>query len=154
MFFPQFEIFFQLLLAAFLGSVIGLERGYRGRAAGMRTYALVTLGATLFSVISTNAFPEFIGSTGFDPSRIISQIVVGIGFLGAGLMVFRTETPLGLTTAAALWVAAAVGAAVGVKMYSIASFATFLVVVILYFLLKVEFRLYKKEKSHKDQENE
>ena len=69
-------------------------------------------------------------------------------------MVFRTETPLGLTTAAALWVAAAVGAAVGVKMYSIASFTTFLVVVILYILLKLEFRLYKKNRSHKDQENE
>lgn len=152
--FPQFEIFFQLFLAALLGSVIGLERGFRGRAAGMRTYALVSLGAALFSVISMNAFPDFVGSTGFDPSRIISQIVVGIGFLGAGLMVFRTETPLGLTTAAALWVAAAVGVAVGVKMYSIASFTTFLVVTILYFLLKIEFRLYKKDRSHKDQGNE
>lgn len=145
----QITIAVNLLYAAFLGALIGAERGRKGRAAGMRTYALVALGAAFFASMSVYGFEEFRNQAGvqFDPSRIISNIVVGIGFLGAGIIIFRQEKGLqGLTTAAGLWVTAAIGMAVGVGMYAAAAFATALVVAILYFLLRIEYLLgYKGE---------
>ena len=135
---PQnLEIFGQLLLAVTLGSLIGMERELRGRLAGVKTHALVCLGAGLFTVLSTIGFGEFVSGTGFDPSRVASQIVVGIGFLGAGLIIFQQSQIQGLTTAAGIWTTAAIGMAIGVKFYFVALFATFLVLlvyVILYYL--------------------
>src|SRR3989344_4948720 len=107
------EIFGQLLLAVFLGAAIGIERELARKTAGMRTFALVAMGAALFSIISKFAFTEFWGVPGFDPSRIASQVVVGIGFLGAGIIIFKESRLQGLTTAAGLWVSAAIGMAVG-----------------------------------------
>ena len=78
------QVFGQLALAMFLGTIIGAERRLAHKMAGMRTFALVCMGAALFTIISEIAFSEFVGKPGFDPSRIASQIVVGIGFLGAG----------------------------------------------------------------------
>jgi putative Mg2+ transporter-C (MgtC) family protein len=150
----DFTIIWQLLYAAFLGVFVGVERGYRGRAAGMRTYALVCLGAALFSIISLHSFGEFSKEPGFtfDPSRIISNIVVGIGFLGAGLIIFQQGKGLqGLTTAAGLWVTAGIGVAVGVKMYFIAAFVSFLMIVIFYFLLRFEYLVGYKG-GHSDEE--
>src|SRR3989304_1086875 len=105
------EIFWQLTLAVLLGAAIGLERQLARKTAGMRTFALVSVGAALFSIISKYAFREFWGLPGFDPSRIASQVVVGIGFLGAGLIILRQDKIQGLTTAAGLWVSAAIGMA-------------------------------------------
>ena len=120
------EVFFQLFLAVILGALIGLERQMAGKTAGVRTYALVALGSALFSYISKFGFVEFWGVPGFDPSRIASQIVVGVGFIGAGLIIFQSERVRGLTTAAGLWVSAAIGMAIGFRLYRIGIFTTVL----------------------------
>ena len=135
------EIFYQLLVAVALGAAIGAERRLAQKTAGMRTFALVSMGAALFTIISVVAFPEYIGKPGFDPSRIASQIVVGIGFLGAGLIVFTESKVRGLKTAAGLLVAAAIGMCVGYKLYAIAIFATFLTLLIFLLLWLFEDRL-------------
>ena len=124
------QIFWQLFLAVLLGSFIGVEREIAGKTAGIRTHALVALGAALFSIISKYAFREFWGVPGFDPSRIASQVVVGVGFIGAGLIVFKESKVRGLTTAAGLWVAAAIGMSVGYRLFSIAIFTTILTIAI------------------------
>lgn len=131
--------FTQIMLAFLLGSLLGLQREYVGKAAGLRTYTLVTMGATLFTIISKTGFNEFLADPSrYDPSRIASNIVTGIGFLGAGVIIFRGNKVEGLTTAAGLWVAAAIGMAIGTEMYSTAVFATVLTFLILEFLNRVE----------------
>ena len=126
-FFISLEIvtpFIHLAVAAFLGMVLGLERVYARKIAGIRTYGLVSVGSALFVVVSTLVVDQFIGLTNYDPLRVAAQIVVGIGFLGAGT-IFRDHAHVeGLTTAAGLWVAAGVGMAAGFGLYGIATFAT------------------------------
>lgn len=124
------QIFFQLFLAFLLGAFLGFEREWRRKAAGLRTYSLVALGACLFTIISIYGFRET-GASGFDPSRIASQIVTGIGFIGAGVIFTRGDITRGLTTAAGLWLSAAIGVAVGTGMYAPAYFATGLGIFIL-----------------------
>ncbi|MEK7590574.1 MAG: MgtC/SapB family protein [Patescibacteria group bacterium] len=138
------DIFLQLVLAVVLGSLVGFEREIARKTAGIRTFALVALGAALFSIISKYAFKEFWGVPGFDPSRIASQVVVGIGFLGAGLIIFKESRLQGLTTAAGLWVSAAIGMAVGFRLYSIAIFATLLTLAVLWMLWAVEYYVVRK----------
>ena len=145
------EIFFQLTLAVLLGGAIGFERRLAKKTAGIRTFALVALGATLFSIIPQIAFRDFIGVSSFDPSRVASQVVVGIGFLGAGLIIFQEDKLRGLTTAAGLWVAAAIGIAVGYQMYILAVFSTLLTILVLYFLWFVEFKLMDKFPQDRDE---
>ncbi len=118
--------FGQVFLAVLLGGLVGLQREKIGKAAGVRTYALVTGGAALFTLISTVIFPN-------DPARIAAQIVVGIGFLGAGSILQKDDKISGLTTAAGLWMMAAVGMAVGLQQYLLAFFVSLLVVLILMF---------------------
>ncbi len=137
------EIFGQLLLAALLGALIGLERKLARKGAGIRTFALVSLGACLFSVISVLAFKEFSGVGSLDPSRIASQVVVGIGFIGAGVIIFQKSNVRGLTTAAGMWVSGAIGMAVAFKYYSLAVFTTVLTVAILFLLWFIEDKLVK-----------
>lgn len=138
------EIFGQLFLAVILGSLIGLERELARKKAGMRTFALVALGSCLFSIISKLAFKEFWGVPGFDPSRIASQIVVGIGFIGAGSIIFYQSNIRGLTTAAGLWVSAAIGMAIGFKLYAIGVFAAMLTILVLVVLWVFEVKVVKK----------
>ena len=117
----------RLSIAMLLGLVIGAERSRVGKRAGMRTYALVSLGAALFVVMSgvvANLYSS--GVSSFDPLRVASQIVVGIGFLGAGVIFVQGRELTGLTTAAGLWVAAGVGVACGYGLYLIAVYVTFL----------------------------
>ena len=137
----------RIVVAAILGALIGYEREYMGKAAGLRTYSLVSLGACLFTLISifgVQNLPVPIGvdSTYFrhnyDASRIASQIVVGIGFLGAGLIIRRENHVEGLTTAAGLWVSAALGTAIGFGFYAIAGAATVVALAIFLFLKKIE----------------
>ena len=137
----QFEMFIQIALAFGLGGLLGLQREYSHKAAGLRTYSLVAVGAALFTIISLNGFNEFLlmDASRYDPSRIASNIVVGIGFLGAGVIIFRGVKVEGLTTAAGMWIAAGIGMAIGVKMYAIAIFTTFLVFLVLEFLGKFDF---------------
>ena len=133
------RILFQIMLAAFLGLVMGFERRHSGKSAGLRTYALVAMGAALFTILSTVGFSEFRGIS--DPTRVASQVVVGIGFLGAGLIFVKGGDVVGLTTAAGLWVSAAIGMAVGLQMYAIAIFTAILSLLILWPLKKLEERI-------------
>lgn len=137
------EIFGQIALATVLGALIGIERELARKTAGMRTFALVASGSAMFSIISQLAFEGFVGSS-FDPSRIASQVVVGIGFIGAGSILSSQNKVRGLTTAAGLWVSAAIGMAVAYKLYPIAIFATFVTIFILVFLWFIERKLIKK----------
>lgn len=130
------EPFLKLLIAATFGGLIGVERQIQGQTAGFRTQLLVCLGACLFTIVSIR-FHEIYGGTG-DPARISAQIVVGIGFLGAGAILRHGEYVRGLTTAATLWAVSAIGIAVGLGEYPIASFATFLALANLIVLKHVE----------------
>jgi len=141
----EIEIFGQLVLATILGAFVGLERELSKKAAGMRTFALVSLGAAFFTIISIMASEKFSDAKYlFDVSRIPSQIVLGVGFIGAGLIIFHRSQLRGLTTAAGLWVAAAIGMAVGFKIYLLAVFTTFLVVLIFVVFWFIENQLVKK----------
>ncbi|GAB6981717.1 MgtC/SapB family protein [Prevotella dentasini] len=113
----------RLVVALLLGGIIGLEREFRAKDAGFRTHFLVALGAALFTIISQYGFGDGVKDT----SRVAAQVVSGIGFLGAGLIVFQKNVVRGLTTAAGLWVTAAVGMACGVGMYWTACLVTALV---------------------------
>lgn len=143
------EMFGQLALALLLGTLLGVERELAKKKAGMRTFGLVSLGSCLFSLISLNAL-KFIGGAGavgalnFDPTRIAAQIVVGIGFLGAGIIIFDSSKLRGVTTAAGLWVAAAIGMAVGYKFYSVSIFTTILVLIVFVALWILEEKIVTK----------
>ena len=127
-----------LLLSAILGAAMGIERSLSGKHAGMRTYALVSLGSCLFVALGTMAAYELREFGGVNPVQVAGNIVVAIGFLGAGLTVFRGEHPVELTTAAGLWVAAAVGMACGFFLYTLAIVAMVLSILIFSFLAKIE----------------
>jgi putative Mg2+ transporter-C (MgtC) family protein len=121
----------RLLLATIFGALIGLEREYHAKEAGVRTHLLVALGSCLFMILSIYGFDAFLDhdNVSFDPSRIASQVVTGIGFIGAGTIIFHKSENVvrGLTTAAGVWVTAAIGLACGGGMYVLASAATILV---------------------------
>jgi len=127
-----------LLLAFVLSAIIGIERERRLKSAGLRTHTLVGLGAAVFTLVSAYGFAGVIGAdVVLDPSRIAAQIVSGIGFLGAGVIFVRQNVVTGLTTAASIWVTAAVGMACGAGMPVVAISATLLhliTVIILTFL--------------------
>lgn len=137
---PFSAVLLRLILALLLGSVIGAEREIRVHEAGMRTMALVSLGACLFQVISITGFADFMGLPHIqvDPSRVASYVVAGIGFLGAG-SIFRTQDRVkGLTTAATIWTVAAIGLAAGCGLLLEALAATLLTLVVLIGLRFVE----------------
>lgn len=116
-----------LLLSLFLGGLMGIEREIHHKFAGFRTHILVSVGATLYTLISLYGFD----SPNTDPSRVAAQIVTGIGFLGAGAIIHRNASVQGLTTAATLWISASIGLAVGVGMWKEAAIATFLALIVL-----------------------
>lgn len=133
---------FRLLLALILGSVIGLERKRKGQIAGLRTFALISMGACLAMILSIYVPQEYLGLKNGDPGRIAAQVITGIGFLGAGAIIQMKGSVRGLTTAAGIWSIATIGMAVGVGMYIVAIAATLLVLVV---LTAVEFIDYKLE---------
>ena len=122
------EVLLRLALAAALGGALGLERELREREAGLRTHLLVSVGSALFTIVSAYGFHAFLASGAnvirADPTRIAAQIVTGIGFLGAGAIIRQGLSVRGLTTAATLWVVAAIGLACGAGYYSAAAIAT------------------------------
>lgn len=130
----EWEGLIRIALAAILGGVIGLERELRDKEAGLRTNMLVAMGAALFTISSIQLSEFYVnwdGSIRFDPSRIISTIVSGVGFLG-GAVIFKTgEKISGVTTAASIWVVTGVGVVVGAGFYLTAVGATFLIVIVL-----------------------
>ncbi|HEU4450696.1 MAG TPA: MgtC/SapB family protein [Gaiellaceae bacterium] len=127
------DVLLRIAVAAGLTGAIGLERELRERAAGLRTHMLVGIGSALFTIVSAYGWSDFRFSTAegvvFDPTRIAAQIVTGIGFLGAGAIIRQGLSVRGLTTAAGLWVVAAIGMAAGAGYYSAALIATGVVLV-------------------------
>lgn len=118
-----------LLLAALLGFLIGMERKLRDKEAGIRTHTIVSFGAALMMVISRHAF-----DSDADSARVAAQIVAGIGFLGAGIIVYKKDVVHGLTTAAGVWTTAGIGMACGGGLYIVAILAAFALIVIQWFL--------------------
>ena len=117
-----YELSLRLVVAMILGALIGTERELRAKAAGFRTHFLVALGSALFCIVSQFGFPEGLR----DSSRVAAQVVSGIGFLGAGTIILQRSKVRGLTTAAGLWVTAAIGLACGTGLYLIATITTLL----------------------------
>lgn len=132
------EMMLRLGLAFLLGGLIGFEREQSNRAAGLRTNILVCVGSALIMLLSRYGFAEYVGHTTLDPARLAAQVVSGIGFLGAGVILFNGFSVTGLTTAATLWVVAGIGLAVGSGFYIPATAATALVLFTLLILNKVE----------------
>jgi putative Mg2+ transporter-C (MgtC) family protein len=122
----------RIMLAALLGGVVGLERDWSGHAAGLRTNILVAVGSCLFTILSIVGFP--IRGSSQDTARIAAQIVTGIGFLGAGVMIQGKNRVRGLTSAATIWQVAAIGMAAGTGFYFLALFTTLFTVAVLVLL--------------------
>ena len=122
----DWDLILRLFLGGIMGGLIGLEREFRAKEAGLRTHFIVALGSALFMIISQYAF-----SGRFDAARVAAQVVSGIGFIGAGVIIFQKNVVRGVTTAAGLWVAAAIGLACGAGMYVVAGAATLMTVLCL-----------------------
>ena len=125
---------FKLALSMLLGSIVGLERKSKGQIAGDRTFALISMGATLAMLVSIYIPQEYLGLKNGDPGRIAAQVITGIGVLGAGAIIQMKGSGRGLTTAAGIWMVATIGLAVGAGMYLVSVFATLLVLFILVLL--------------------
>jgi len=137
----QYALFLQLLIAALLGVLVGTERSLAGKVAGMRTYGLVSMGACLFILTSLSAAELFAGFGGVDPMRVFEGVITGVGFIGAGMILFKDATLNGVTTAAGLWIAAGIGVTVGYGLYALAVFASVLTVFIFTAMWYIEQRL-------------
>jgi len=131
------EDLIKILVAVVIGGIIGFERELHSKAAGLRTITLITVGATIFTILSSRY-----GDV--SPSRVASNIVTGVGFLGAGAILFSEGKVRGLTTASSIWVAAALGMAVGLGQYVLSVVATILVVVVLDFFARLDHWLDRK----------
>lgn len=148
------DLILRLLVAVGLGMVIGLERLVMHKDAGIKTHALVSLGAALFIIISEKMAEVYAGLPGFNPTMIASQIIVGIGFLGAGSIVLSGPRLLGLTTAGGLWVTAGIGMASGFGLFGLATITTALVLFILVIVYIVEQPIRKmSDEKMKDTQN-
>ena len=130
----------RLLVATFLGGLIGLERESHGKDAGVRTYSLVSLGSALMMIVSVQIYEIYKGSASVDPSRIAAQVVSGIGFLGAGAIMREHSGSgiKGLTTAAGIWAASGIGLACGIGLYHPAILTTVFTLFILVFFSKID----------------
>ena len=134
----------RLVLAAMLGGFIGFEREIHGRAAGLRTHTLVCLGSALIMLTSIK-MSEIYGLAACDPARIAAGVVTGIGFLGAGTIMRSRASVRGLTTAASLWGAAAIGLAVGTGFYSGAAITSGLILIVLMVFARLEHNIIRKD---------
>jgi putative Mg2+ transporter-C (MgtC) family protein len=136
----HFAIMFRILLSALLGGAIGLEREWSNHAAGFRTHILVCLGSTSIMLLSIYGFNQFIDETNVrvDPARLAAQVISGIGFLGAGAIIRNGVSVSGLTTAASIWVVAAIGLSVGAGFFYAAILITIMVLLSLFALNKWE----------------
>src|SRR5206468_10009043 len=144
----------RLAVAGGLGAVVGFERELRDREAGIRTHLLVSLGSALFTIVSAFGFHEFLTNGGSvvraDPTRIAAQIVTGIGFLGAGAIIREGLSVRGLTTAATLWVVAAIGMASGAGYYGPAVATTVLTILALWPLRLIAYRMIERIKPEEN----
>lgn len=138
---------YKLILSLLLGAVVGLERRNKGQIAGMRTFALISMGATLAMLVSIYIPQEYMGLKNGDPGRIAAQVISGIGFLGAGAIIQMKGSVRGLTTAAGIWMTACIGLAVGAGMYVIATVACLFIIFVLMILEMAEKLLLKGGES-------
>lgn len=136
-----FDLMLRLGMATLLGAAIGFERERQERAAGFRTHALVCVASALMMIVSTYGFPEEFGEV-LDPARIAAQVVSGIGFLGAGVIIFRKNTVRGLTTAASVWAVSGIGLAVGGGLFVAGTAGAFFMLLIQGGLRPVERKLF------------
>lgn len=143
------DIVLRLFIALILGMIIGTERVWAHKTAGMRTYALVSMGAALFIIISEMISIRYLNIGGFDPTRIASQIIVGIGFLGTGSIMLQGSRLKGLTTASGLWITAGIGMAAGLGFFQLAIITTILILFVFIVLWFLEEQL-KKTKYFKE----
>lgn len=132
----------KILLATLLGGMIGVEREWQGRPAGLRTNIMISMASCLFTILSIEGFP--LRGNAQDTARIAAQVVSGVGFLGAGTLIYSKNTVRGLTSAATVWLVAAIGMAVGAGVYFLAIFTAIWAGAVLYFLRPVSRQL----KSH------
>lgn len=132
---------FKLLLSLVLGCCVGMERKRKGQSAGLRTFALICMGASLAMILSIYVPQEYLGLKNGDPGRIAAQVISGIGFLGAGAIIQSKGSVRGLTTAAGIWMVATIGLAVGVGMYAVSIVATVLIIIILKFVEQAEHKI-------------
>lgn len=132
---------FKLVLSLMLGAVVGVERRRKGQIAGMRTFALISMGATLAMLVSIYIPQEYMGLKNGDPGRIAAQVISGVGFLGAGAIIQMKGSVRGLTTAAGIWMTACIGLAVGSGMYLVSVIACLLIIFILVSMENYEQRL-------------
>lgn len=131
------ENIIKIFLALALGGILGAERSRAGKAAGFRTYMLVTLAATAFTILSKEG-ASFFNSPLYDPGRLVSQVILGIGFIGAGLIVYHKGHIEGITTAAGLWIATAIGMFVGMGSYVLGALITLIAFIVLTIFIKIE----------------
>jgi putative Mg2+ transporter-C (MgtC) family protein len=146
-FLTPLDMVVRLCLSFAAGTIVGLERASRRQVAGMRTHVIICLGATLLMILSIWLPQEFSGLKNGDPGRIAAQVVSGIGFLGAGAMIRLGNNVRGLTTAASLWLIAAVGMAIGAGLYLGAAIAEALALAALWGLGKFESRIFPAERN-------
>ena len=141
----ELEALIGVVLAVVLGFAIGFERKLRSKEAGVRTHTIVCAGAALIMVVSKYGFSD---TEGFDASRVAAQIVSGIGFLGAGIIMFRQQAVYGLTTAAGLWATAGVGMAAGAGLYIVATAGT-IILILVQCLLHTKFKIFNAKKVYR-----
>ncbi|OBZ08520.1 MgtC/SapB family protein [Bacillus sp. FJAT-26390] len=146
----ELHILLRLLLALLLGGLVGFEREQSNHAAGLRTNILVCLGSCLLMLLSMYGFASFVDEPNVrvDPARLAAAVITGIGFLGAGTILFTGKSITGLTTAASLWVVSAIGLAVGAGFYFASATATIMVLVTLWAFNKLEKRYISAKKEH------
>lgn len=146
----ELHILLRLLLALLLGGLVGFEREQSNHAAGLRTNILVCLGSCLLMLLSMYGFSAFVDEANvrMDPARLAAAVITGIGFLGAGTILFTGKSITGLTTAASLWVVAAIGLAVGAGFYFASATTTVMVLVTLWAFNKLEKRYISAKKDH------
>ncbi len=147
------NILIQLIVATFLGVILGTERAIAHKNAGMRTYGLISMGATLFVIIAREAALMYGDVLGAELLRIPSQVVVGIGFIGGGLIMVNGNTVKGITTAAGLWVTAGIGMAVGFELYALSFIVTVITLLVFTALWEVEEKIKNISNTEKNDEN-
>ncbi len=127
------DLLLRIALAGALGGLIGIERQLRAKEAGLRTHILVGIGSAMFMIVSKYGFDDILNMShvGLDPSRVAAQVVSGMGFLGAGTIMIQKQVVKGLTTAAGLWVTAAIGLVIGSGLYEIGLYGTLMTLVVL-----------------------
>ena len=134
------QALFKLFVSMILGSMVGYERKRKGQPAGLRTFALISMGATMAMLVSIYVCQAYMGLKNGDQGRIAAQVITGVGFLGAGAIIQMKGSVRGLTTAAGIWMVSTIGLAVGVGLYTLSIVATLLVLIVLVILEELEHR--------------